>query len=146
MNNIFNVTRDTCLVCRQPWCTCNVQWSVRRIEDCTNDYLQEVISNCFECGVLPEENSLVQAIAMELVHRTRYNLNPAKRFTGETNGPFCWVLAYVGEPNETEIVGGFVEDVYWYIDQQKESQPKPTCIEEAVLDMLERRIDVAKNR
>lgn len=111
MNNIFNVTRDTCLVCRQPWCTCNVQWSVRRIEDCTNDYLQEVISNCFECGVLPEENSLVQAIAMELVHRTRYNLDPAKRFTGEIG-----------------------------------SQPKPTCIEEAVLDMLERRNDVAKNR
>lgn len=85
MNNVFGVPRHICLVCRNEWCTCNTEWSVEKIEDCPTSYLQTVVNNCFEGGVVAEECVLVEAIAMELLHRTRYNLDPSKRFTGDVS-------------------------------------------------------------
>jgi hypothetical protein len=60
------------------------KWDLLRVEETPTEHLQQVLHDCFECGVELKETPLVEAIAHELVHRTRYNLNPEKRFSGET--------------------------------------------------------------
>ncbi len=74
--------RKVCFVCRQYWCGCMTVWSLEKIEESVTEWLYVVLSDCFYCGVQAVDTLLVEAIAHELAHRARYNLDPAKRFTG----------------------------------------------------------------